>query len=134
MTSVDWIILTGVAVAFITAVVAYIQYSWTRHKLKGEAKRNVLEQWARLQGEKELPRKLLGADAVLDVALAALGYRGTLGDKLKRAGSFIPDVNAVWKAHKIRNRIAHEANVNINERQLEEAIAALERTIHHFCS
>lgn len=46
---------------------------------------------------------------MLDHILSALGYKGTLGEKLKREPAIIRNrIEEIWKLHKIRNRIVHE--------------------------
>lgn len=55
---------------------------------------------------------IIEADAMLDDLLIRLGYTGnSLGERLKAAdpGNF-PKRNEAWKAHLIRNKIAHEGS------------------------
>ena len=59
---------------------------------------------------------ILDADKLLDYALKKKGYQGTLGEKLKKSKSRFSDLNGVWFAHKLRNKVAHELDeININE-------------------
>ncbi len=51
---------------------------------------------------------ILDLDKLLDYALGKHGFEGSLGEKLKKAGPRFTDINAVWSAHKLRNRVAHE--------------------------
>lgn len=53
-------------------------------------------------------RRVLEGDKVLTTALGLLGYGGTTGEKLKKAGKRFSDEQAVWRAHKLRNVVAHE--------------------------
>ena len=47
---------------------------------------------------------VIEADKLLDKALMEIGVPGkTMGDRLKRSGGRFTDVNAVWRAHKLRN-------------------------------
>jgi hypothetical protein len=58
---------------------------------------------------------ILSADKLLDRALREVGVAGaTMGDRLKAAKSRFANINDIWFAHKIRNRIAHETDVNLN--------------------
>src|SRR5579862_7512884 len=59
--------------------------------------------------ENDLKVALLEADKLLDEALREAGIRGShLGDRLKNVkDGQIPNVDAVWQAHKLRNQIAH---------------------------
>lgn len=58
---------------------------------------------------------ILSADKLLDRAMRESGVAGkTMGDRLKRAGDRFHDINGVWAAHKLRNKIAHEVNQNVS--------------------
>ena len=53
---------------------------------------------------------------LLDKALRESGVAGnTMGDRLKQSDKLFQDINGVWAAHKMRNRIAHEVNGNVNK-------------------
>ena len=59
---------------------------------------------------------ILSADKLLDKALKESGIPGeTMGDRLKQSDRLLQDINGVWAAHKMRNRIAHEVGGNINK-------------------
>lgn len=59
---------------------------------------------------------ILSADKLLDKALKESGVHGeTMGDRLKQSDRLLQDINGVWAAHKMRNRIAHEVGGNINK-------------------
>lgn len=61
---------------------------------------------------------VINCDKLLDKALIEMGVPGkTMGDRLKRAGGRFTNVNAVWRAHKLRNAIAHEADLEITYKQ-----------------
>lgn len=126
--------LTAIAVLLALIVAAwFLKRQWGRHRLRGNVRTRVLEQWKRASAQTDPHRRLLEADAVLDLALTGLGYRGTLGDKLKKARPYIPEIDAVWRAHKLRNQIAHEAGIRIPERMIQDAMRTYERTVVHFC-
>ena len=38
-----------------------------------------------------------------------------MGDRLKQSDKLFQDINGVWAAHKMCNRIAHEVNGDINK-------------------
>lgn len=59
---------------------------------------------------------ILSADKLLDRALRESGVPGnTMGDRLKKSDRLLQDINGVWAAHKMRNRIAHEVGESINK-------------------
>lgn len=66
---------------------------------------------------------ILEADKLLDQALKAAGYPGqTMGDRLKDARSAFRSNDHVWQAHKLRNRLAHETNVQLNSIVVSRAL------------
>jgi hypothetical protein len=57
---------------------------------------------------------IMTADKLLDRALRESGLSGeTMGERLKTAQAKFSDINKVWTAHKLRNRIVHETDVKI---------------------
>lgn len=66
---------------------------------------------------------IINADKLLDRAMHEAGVPGkTMGDRLKRAGGKFTNINAVWRAHKLRNAIAHESDLEITYRQAASAL------------
>ena len=83
---------------------------------------------ARVSSDDENERKLalIAADSLVDKILERSGYRGAnLGERLKNIEpSDLDSLNDVWEAHKVRNRIAHEAHLPLPK---EAAVLALSR-------
>src|SRR4051812_15709345 len=62
-------------------------------------------------------RAIFEADKLLEWALGQKGVRGkNLGEKLKNGAPLLVNLNMAWEAHKVRNRLAHERDVEIPER------------------
>jgi hypothetical protein len=73
---------------------------------------------------------ILNADKLLDQALRDRGIRGeTMGERMKTARSTWSNANAVWSAHKLRNQIAHEADVHISYDETRRALAAFKQAL-----
>ena len=73
---------------------------------------------------------IIDADKLLDKALHEMGTPGkTMGDRLKRSGSRFTDLNAVWRAHKLRNAIAHESDLEITFRQANAALSIYKQAL-----
>ena len=70
------------------------------------------------------------ADKVLDLALNELGFKGTVADKLKKAGPRFSDINAVWRVHKLRNTLAHETGARVSENEATNAMRVFEKAIN----
>ena len=73
---------------------------------------------------------IIEADKLLDKALHEMGTPGkTMGDRLKRTGDKFSDINAVWRAHKLRNAIAHESDLEIGYKQASTALAIYKQAL-----
>ena len=66
---------------------------------------------------------VIEADKLLDKALIEMGVSGkTMGDRLKKCGERFSNLNAVWRAHKLRNALAHESDLEISYKQAYNAL------------
>ena len=55
--------------------------------------------------------------------MVEMGIPGkTMGDRLKRGGGRFTNLNAVWRAHKLRNAIAHEVDLEVGYKQAVNAL------------
>ncbi len=69
------------------------------------------------------PMTIINGDKLLDKAMIEMGIAGkTMGDRLKKAGSRFSNLNAVWRAHKLRNTIAHETDLEVSYKQASNAL------------
>jgi len=80
-------------------------------------------------GASGLKSSINEADKLLDHAMKQLGYpaAGTMGDRLKVAGKQFSNLDAVWRAHKLRNALAHEVGFDLVPSQAREALADFEQ-------
>lgn len=73
---------------------------------------------------------IINADKLLDKAMTEMGLAGkTMGEKLKRSGDRFSDINAVWRAHKLRNALAHEDELEISYKQAQNALAIYKQAL-----
>lgn len=73
---------------------------------------------------------VINADKLLDKAMHEMGIPGkTMGERLKKSGSRFSDINTVWRAHKLRNAIAHESDLEITYRQAANALAIYKQAL-----
>lgn len=71
---------------------------------------------------------VFNADKLVDLALKQRGFKGaTMGERMKSAQTSWSDANAVWSAHKVRNRIAHESDVNLSYDETRRALAGFKK-------
>lgn len=125
------------AILFIALLIAAaVWFFWLRKgkNLSASAKAELRGKWQRTQAIGDPHRRLLEADAVVSQVLGMRGYAGTMADRLKKAGPYIPDVNGVWAAHKLRNRIAHEPGLQVSDAEAARAMKAFGRVIEKFSS
>ena len=73
---------------------------------------------------------VLSADKLLDLALRELGIEGgTTGDRLKKSKSKFANPNTVWTAHKLRNQIAHQADIKVDPVIMRRALATYKKSL-----
>jgi hypothetical protein len=67
---------------------------------------------------------IIDADKLLDEALKKHHFKGkTMGERLVSAQRSLSDNDAVWYAHKLRNRLVHESNVKLKKHHVQRALA-----------
>lgn len=75
-------------------------------------------------------KTVIDGDKLLDKAMMEMGIPGkTMGDRLKHSKDKFSDINAVWKAHKLRNALAHEDDLEISYRQAQIALAIYKQAL-----
>ena len=74
---------------------------------------------------------ILNADKLIDKALYLKGFQGSLGEKLKKANSLFSDINGLWSAHKLRNKIAHEINFNASPSEVSRALNSFKKALRN---
>ena len=73
---------------------------------------------------------VLNADKLLDQALRERGIKGqTMGERMKTLQGTWSNANAVWTAHKLRNRIAHESDVAVSYDDARRALGAFKQAL-----
>ena len=73
---------------------------------------------------------IIESDKLLDKALMEMGAPGkTMGERLKKYGSRFSNLNAVLRAHKLRNVIAHESDASISYKQAQNALTIYKQAL-----
>jgi hypothetical protein len=79
-------------------------------------------------GEEGMILAVIDADKLLDEALKKKHFRGkTMGERLVSAQRSLKDNDAVWFAHKLRNRLVHEPNVRLKKSEAQTALAGFKK-------
>jgi len=77
---------------------------------------------------------VIEADSVLDNLIQSLGYRGdTMGERMKniKPGQF-PYLEDAWRAHKVRNFLAHDAGYNFSQQAAVRTIGIYKKIFKEF--
>ena len=73
---------------------------------------------------------ILEADKLLDRAMREMGITGkTMGERLKHADRRFSDINSVWRAHKLRNQLAHESDFELSYVTTTQALTSFRRAL-----
>lgn len=68
---------------------------------------------------------IMNADKLMDRALKERGFKGaTTGERMTAASRTFTKRDAVWAAHKLRNRVAHEEAIRLNPKLTKQALAS----------
>ncbi|MBT4936465.1 hypothetical protein HON22_00960 [Candidatus Peregrinibacteria bacterium] len=78
--------------------------------------------------------QVLEYDKILSLCLKELGYKGTLAEKMKAYGKDFKNENAIWNAHKLRNKIAHEIDFQPSKKEYEVSLKAFKKEIRALTS
>ncbi|MCA9374491.1 hypothetical protein KC725_05015 [Candidatus Peregrinibacteria bacterium] len=117
-----WIWALILFVMFDVLLVAFVLWKRNGGGLSDVQKREYLDMWSRIKNDSDLRHAVMDADKLLDRLLGHKGYSGSLGEKLKKSGSLFSDLNGVWSAHKLRNRLAHELDAKVSPKEGERAL------------
>lgn len=114
----------------IVAVVLFVVIWLTRRAPKGLNREKYQSDWLSLEqsvtkDQASWQLAVLNADKLLDRALKEKGYKGTsMGERMVSAGRLFTKRDAVWAAHKLRNRLAHEEGVTLSSKVTRQALAS----------
>ena len=73
---------------------------------------------------------VIRADSILDSVLKGMGLAGpTMGDRLKGLQGRLASLDDAWEAHKLRNRIAHEAERVFTYQEARRAVMLFGRVL-----
>ena len=77
---------------------------------------------------------IMESDMILEEMLDKMGYQGnTIADKLKQIEkSDFLTIDDAWKAHKVRNRIAHDPSFVLNKRETDKVIKRYQSVFEEF--
>lgn len=125
----DSAILVMLGAVFFVAILLLVIIATTRKAPAGINIEEFRAKWLKIESnlgndEPSCHLTVINADKLLDHALKARGFKGeTMGERLKSVSKQLRHRNAVWEAHKLRNRIVHE-EVRLTRAEARRALAA----------
>ncbi len=148
-------IIILIALAFFVLVISvsvFVFFSYKLSLLLGSARAGLQsklaepdgyfrnDRWERIAGyiESDHPNDwriaILDADVILDEILEKAGYTGdTVADKLKQVEeSDLTTLEFAWEAHKVRNRIVHDADFVLSRREAERVFELYRNVFEEF--
>ncbi len=125
MPQMIFLVIAIVAVALL-ALVAMVLGGKRRHTFDVQAYQT---KWLKIENgltkadTRSYNFSVLEADKLLDKALKEMGVPGqSMGEKLKKLGNRLPNLNQIWYAHKLRNQIVHESDFQISYDDAKRAL------------
>lgn len=93
-----------------------------------------VKEWRYLQamcGNKDTwPLAVINADKLLDIALKKRKFAGkTMGERMVSAQRKFTNNDGVWYAHKLRNRLVHEQDVHLREKDVKDALIGIRQAL-----
>ena len=114
-------IIIGIFV-FAMLIVVFVTISRFKKGFSKKEKKYYKQKWREIQNEKDFRHSVMTADKLLEKIMRRKGYRGTLGEMLKKGRNEFSDLNEVWFAHKIRNKLAHEIDYKLSQQEAKNGL------------
>ncbi len=89
-----------------------------------------LELLTRVKTHEGMMLAVIDADRLLNEALTKKGFKGkTMGERLVSAQKALSDNDAVWYAHKLRNRLVHEPHIRLKKEEAKNALTGFKQAL-----
>ena len=129
--TVLWLVVAAVIIAAVLFIIMrFMPYSANIDKEKYQSRWLEIEHGLNPGSRDSQYMAILKADKLLDQVLRDTGSRGqTMGERMKSRQNAWSNADAVWAAHKIRNQIAHDENVQLSETTVRRALASFKQAL-----
>ncbi|MBR3236200.1 hypothetical protein IKF92_00755 [Candidatus Saccharibacteria bacterium] len=119
-----------VAVLIFIAIVVTSKHGYVFNKEAYQTRFLEIENSLKKENPASFVTTIINCDKLLDKAMMEMGIAGkTMGDRLKKCDGRFTNLNAVWRAHKLRNAIAHESDLEITYKQAFNALAIYKQAL-----
>ncbi len=119
------LVFAGLLIAALVALLLVLTwFAAHQRRLSPVQAKAFWKSFATAEAQTDAHRRVLDAEKVLEAVLRAKGYKGSMADQLRAAKPVLTNEQALWDAHKLRNRIAHDHDVSVNDGTADRAVAA----------
>jgi len=123
-----------VAIFIIIVLVGLVLFEVFVRRRKGFSHKDseyIRTNWLKIESlaDKYPSRAVLDADKIFAFVLKKKNYKGTVGEMMQKAKKVFSDNNGIWSAHKLRNRIAHEVEIEVSSKQARFALLSFKKAI-----
>lgn len=120
------IILGGLLFAFMTFGRSKSSLNVEMYRKKWLEIENILQK----NDESTFHLAIIRADSLLDMALKEKGYLGnTMAERMVSSKHRYSNNNALWLAHKLRNKVVHEHNFKISYKTTRQALVTYKKAL-----
>lgn len=124
----------GIAVVVIVLLGVIFGAGYLKRRPKVLSSAYFQPKWKEAQGyckdKSTWPLAIINADKLLDEALKRRKFKGkTMGERMVAAQRELSDNDGVWYAHKLRNRLVHEADVKLKEADVKKALIGIRQAL-----
>lgn len=83
-----------------------------------------------LSKAEQWPMAVIQADNLLDEALKKRHFKGkTMGERMVSAQRTFTNNDMLWMGHKLRNRLVHEVDVKLTQKDVQKALMGLRQAL-----
>jgi hypothetical protein len=130
-----WLAVGALLLIALIILISWLRKKFGRPELHGMSQEQIQKRWHEIEkisesGAMGAKMAIMEADKLLDSALKSMMMSGnTLGERLKFAVYKYPQLRNVWNAHRLRNRIVHEASFEPGLGETRAAIRDFKRAL-----
>lgn len=121
-----------VVILVLVVVLVILQY-WFKNYRKSKWSRADLkfcqQNWTRIEKMTDNRHQVVEADKLLDHMMRKRGFHGSVADNLKQHAKKFSDLENLWQAHKLRNKIAHELDYSLSRLAARNALNSFKRAL-----
>lgn len=115
-----------ILVAIVALIILFGLYVLLHKKKRFQTKdiQYISRHWKQITQEKNNnpEHAIMNADKLLSFALKKAGFNGSVAEQLKKAKAIFSDLDGIWSAHKLRNKIAHEVGFSVSDKESNYAL------------